>query len=128
LRASATRPFLMPIRSASARPRAQRTGALQTAQELLAGAGYPEGFDVRFDYPAYRQPVCSTIGASLQEIGIQVEVALQPPEEVGQKERLHPAAPLGEVSRQRHLDDPLRIPNRSTSRTQGPRPPPATWF
>jgi ABC-type transport system substrate-binding protein len=76
----------MPIRSASARPRAQRTGALQTAQELLAGAGYPEGFDVMFDYPAYRQPVCSTIGASLQEIGIQVEVALQPPEEVGQKD------------------------------------------
>jgi hypothetical protein len=30
------------------------------AQELPAGAGYPEGFDVMFDYPAYRQPVCST--------------------------------------------------------------------
>lgn len=55
------------------------------AKALLAEAGYPEGFDVRFDCPAYREPVCSTIGASLQEIGIQVDVALQPPEEVGQK-------------------------------------------
>jgi peptide/nickel transport system substrate-binding protein len=55
------------------------------AKALLADAGYPEGFDVRFDCPAYREPVCSTIGASLQEIGIQVDVALQPPEEVGRK-------------------------------------------
>jgi peptide/nickel transport system substrate-binding protein len=55
------------------------------AKALLAEAGYPEGFDVRFDCPAYREPVCSTIGASLREIGIQVDVALQPPEEVGQK-------------------------------------------
>jgi peptide/nickel transport system substrate-binding protein len=57
------------------------------AKALLAEAGYPEGFSVRFDCPAYREPVCSTIGASLQEIGIQVDVALQPPEEVGQKIR-----------------------------------------
>jgi peptide/nickel transport system substrate-binding protein len=55
------------------------------AKALLAEAGYPEGFEVRFDCPAYREPVCSTIGASLQEIGIDVDVALQPPEEVGQK-------------------------------------------
>ena len=55
------------------------------AKALLAEAGYPEGFDVRFDCPAYREPVCSMIGASLQEIGIEVDVALQPPEEVGQK-------------------------------------------
>jgi peptide/nickel transport system substrate-binding protein len=55
------------------------------AKALLAEAGYPEGFDVRFDCPAYREPVCSTIGASLQEIGIRVDVALQPPEEVGQR-------------------------------------------
>jgi peptide/nickel transport system substrate-binding protein len=55
------------------------------AKALLAEAGYPEGFDVRFDCPAYREPVCSTIGTSLQEIGIQVDVALQPPSEVGQK-------------------------------------------
>jgi peptide/nickel transport system substrate-binding protein len=55
------------------------------AKALLAEAGYPEGFDVRFDCPAYREPVCSTIGASLQEIGIRVDVALQPPSEVGQK-------------------------------------------
>jgi peptide/nickel transport system substrate-binding protein len=55
------------------------------AKALLAEAGYPEGFGVRFDCPAYREPVCSTIGASLQEIGILVDVALQPPEEVGQK-------------------------------------------
>ena len=55
------------------------------AKALLAEAGYPAGFDVRFDCPAYREPVCSMIGASLQEIGIQVDVALQPPEEVGQK-------------------------------------------
>jgi peptide/nickel transport system substrate-binding protein len=55
------------------------------AKTLLAEAGYPQGFVVRFDCPAYREPVCSTIGASLQEIGIQVDVALQPPSEVGQK-------------------------------------------
>jgi peptide/nickel transport system substrate-binding protein len=55
------------------------------AKALLAEAGYPKGFDVRFDCPAYREPVCSTIGTSLQEIGIQVDVALQRPEEVGQK-------------------------------------------
>jgi peptide/nickel transport system substrate-binding protein len=55
------------------------------AKALLAEAGYPEGFAVRFDCPAYREPVCSTIGASLHEIGIRVDVALQPPEEVGQK-------------------------------------------
>lgn len=55
------------------------------AKALLTEAGYPEGFTVRFDCPAYREPVCSTIGASLQEIGIQVDVALQPPEEVGLK-------------------------------------------
>jgi peptide/nickel transport system substrate-binding protein len=55
------------------------------AKALLAEAGYPEGFDVRFDCPAYREPVCSTIGASLQEIGIRVDVALQPPSEVGEK-------------------------------------------
>jgi peptide/nickel transport system substrate-binding protein len=55
------------------------------AKALLAEAGYPEGFDVRFDCPAYREPVCSTVGASLQEIGIRVDVALQPPEQVGQK-------------------------------------------
>jgi peptide/nickel transport system substrate-binding protein len=55
------------------------------AKALLAEAGYPEGFSVRFDCPAYREPVCSTIGGSLQEIGIRVDVALQPPEEVGQK-------------------------------------------
>jgi peptide/nickel transport system substrate-binding protein len=55
------------------------------ARALLTEAGYPDGFEVRFDCPAYREPVCSTIGASLQEIGIQVDVALQPPEEVGQK-------------------------------------------
>jgi peptide/nickel transport system substrate-binding protein len=55
------------------------------AKALLAEAAYPEGFEVRFDCPAYREPVCSMIGASLQEIRIQVDVALQPPEEVGQK-------------------------------------------
>jgi peptide/nickel transport system substrate-binding protein len=55
------------------------------AKALLAEAGYPEGFEVRFDCPAYREPVCGTIGSSLQEIGIEVDVALQPPEEVGQK-------------------------------------------
>jgi peptide/nickel transport system substrate-binding protein len=55
------------------------------AKALLAEAGYPEGFSVRFDCPAYREPVCSTIGGSLQEIGIRVDVALQPPEEIGHK-------------------------------------------
>jgi peptide/nickel transport system substrate-binding protein len=55
------------------------------AKALLAEAGYPVGFDVRFDCPAYREPVCSTIGASLQEIGVQVDIALQPPSEVGEK-------------------------------------------
>jgi peptide/nickel transport system substrate-binding protein len=61
----------------------------QKAKALLAEAGYPEGFDVRFDCPAYREPVCSTIGASLREIGVRVDVALQPPEEVGQKIQTH---------------------------------------
>jgi peptide/nickel transport system substrate-binding protein len=55
------------------------------AKALLAEAGYAEGFSVRFDCAAYREPLCSTIGASLQEIGIQVDVALQTPEELGQK-------------------------------------------
>jgi peptide/nickel transport system substrate-binding protein len=55
------------------------------AKALLAEAGYPEGFSVRFDCPAPREPVCSTIGASMQEIGLRVDVALQPPSEVGQK-------------------------------------------
>jgi peptide/nickel transport system substrate-binding protein len=55
------------------------------AKALLAEAGYPEGFDVRFDCPAYREPVCSLIGTSLQEIGIQVDVALLPVPELGQK-------------------------------------------
>ena len=49
------------------------------AKALLTEAGYPEGFDVRFDCPASREPVCSTIGASLQQIGIRVDVALLPP-------------------------------------------------
>lgn len=35
------------------------------AKALLAEAGYPEGFDVRFDCPAYREPICSMTGASL---------------------------------------------------------------
>ena len=57
----------------------------EKAKALLAEAGYPEGFDVRFDCPAYREPVCSTIGTSLQEIGIQADVALLPAPEVGEK-------------------------------------------
>jgi peptide/nickel transport system substrate-binding protein len=52
---------------------------------LLVEAGYPGGFDVRFDCPAYREPVCSTIGASLQEIGIRVDVALLPIPELSEK-------------------------------------------
>jgi peptide/nickel transport system substrate-binding protein len=59
------------------------------AKALLAEAGYADGFSVRFDCPAPREPVCSTIGASLQETGIRVDVALQPPSEVGQKIQTH---------------------------------------
>lgn len=55
------------------------------AKALLAEAGYPAGFDVRFDCPAYREPVCSIIAASLSEIGIEVDVALQHASEVGDK-------------------------------------------
>jgi peptide/nickel transport system substrate-binding protein len=57
----------------------------EKAKALLVEAGYPDGFEVRFDCPEYREPVCSTIGASLQEVGIQVDVALQPAPEVGEK-------------------------------------------
>ena len=42
------------------------------AKALLAEAGYPKGFDVRFDCPAYREPVCSTIGTSLQDVLLPV--------------------------------------------------------
>ena len=55
------------------------------AQSLLAAAGYPEGFSVRFDCPATRERACRTISASLQKIGIRVDVALLPPPEVGEK-------------------------------------------
>ena len=57
----------------------------EKAKALLADAGYPEGFDVRFDCWAPREPACRTIGASLQEIGIGVDVALLPTFELGQK-------------------------------------------
>jgi peptide/nickel transport system substrate-binding protein len=46
------------------------------AKALLAEAGYPQGFDVRFDCATFREPACSMIGTSLQEIGIRVDVAL----------------------------------------------------
>jgi peptide/nickel transport system substrate-binding protein len=55
------------------------------AKALLAEAGYPTGFSARFACPAYREPVCSTIGASLEEIGIQVDVALLPAPKIGEK-------------------------------------------
>jgi peptide/nickel transport system substrate-binding protein len=55
------------------------------AQALLAAAGYPEGFSVRFDCPATRERACRTIGTSLQEIGIQVDVASLPVPEIGEK-------------------------------------------
>jgi peptide/nickel transport system substrate-binding protein len=55
------------------------------AKVLLAEAGYPEGFGVRFDCPATRETVCRTIGVSLHEIGIQADVALLPGSELGQK-------------------------------------------
>jgi peptide/nickel transport system substrate-binding protein len=57
----------------------------EKARALLAEAGYPEGFKVKFDCPAVREPECRAIGTSLQEIGIQVDVALLPVPEVGQK-------------------------------------------
>jgi peptide/nickel transport system substrate-binding protein len=57
------------------------------SKALLAEAGYPEGFDVRFDCLAYREPVCSMIGASLGEIGIEVDVVLLPIPELRQKIR-----------------------------------------
>ena len=57
----------------------------EKAKALLVEAGYPEGFEVRFDCWAPREPVCRTIGALLQEIGIRVDVALLPPPELGEK-------------------------------------------
>jgi peptide/nickel transport system substrate-binding protein len=57
----------------------------EKATALLAEAGYPEGFDVRFDCWAPRERICRTIGASLQEIGIRVGIALLPTPELGQK-------------------------------------------
>jgi peptide/nickel transport system substrate-binding protein len=57
----------------------------EKAKALLAEAGYSEGFDVKFDCPALRELECRAIGTSLQEIGIQVDVALLPVPEVGQK-------------------------------------------
>jgi peptide/nickel transport system substrate-binding protein len=59
------------------------------AKVLLAEAGYPEGFSVRFDCSATREPVCRTISVSLHEIGIQIDVALLPGSELGQKIRTH---------------------------------------
>jgi peptide/nickel transport system substrate-binding protein len=53
------------------------------ARALVAEAGYPEGFDVRFDCPATREPECRTIGISLREIGIQVDLALLPVPQLG---------------------------------------------
>jgi peptide/nickel transport system substrate-binding protein len=61
----------------------------EKAKALLAEAGYPEGFSVRFDCPAYREPICSMIGASLKEIGIQVDVALLQIPELSDKIQTH---------------------------------------
>jgi peptide/nickel transport system substrate-binding protein len=55
------------------------------AKTLLAEAGYPEGFGVRFDCPAHREPECRMIGGSLQEIGIAVDVAPLPNPDLSQK-------------------------------------------
>jgi peptide/nickel transport system substrate-binding protein len=57
----------------------------EKAKALLVEAGYPEGFEVRFDCWGPREPVCRTIGALLQEIGIRVNVALLAPPELGEK-------------------------------------------
>jgi peptide/nickel transport system substrate-binding protein len=55
------------------------------AKALLAEAGYPEGFSVRFDCWAPREPICRMIGALLKEIGIAVDVAPLDTPELGQK-------------------------------------------
>jgi peptide/nickel transport system substrate-binding protein len=57
----------------------------EKAKALLVEAGYSEGFEVRFDCWGPREPVCRTIGALLQEIGIRVNVALLAPPELGEK-------------------------------------------
>jgi peptide/nickel transport system substrate-binding protein len=57
----------------------------EKAGALLAQAGYPEGFSVRLDCWAPREPVCRTIGASLREIDIRVDIALLPTPELGEK-------------------------------------------
>jgi peptide/nickel transport system substrate-binding protein len=57
----------------------------EKAKALLAEAGYPQGFDVRFDCWAPREQICRMIGTSLQEIGIRVGVALLQTPELGQK-------------------------------------------
>jgi peptide/nickel transport system substrate-binding protein len=55
------------------------------AKMLLSEAGYPEGFSVRFDCPATREQACRTVGASLQDIGIRVDVASLPLPEISEK-------------------------------------------
>jgi peptide/nickel transport system substrate-binding protein len=57
------------------------------AKTLLAESGYPEGFSVRLDCWAVGDElvVWRTIGASLQEIGIRVDVAPLPIPELAQK-------------------------------------------
>jgi peptide/nickel transport system substrate-binding protein len=59
----------------------------EKAKALLAEAGYPEGFSVRLDCWAVGDElvVWRTIGASLREIGIRVDVAPLPIPELVQK-------------------------------------------
>jgi peptide/nickel transport system substrate-binding protein len=54
------------------------------AKALLAEAGYPQGFSVRFDCTARHEPACHAIGAMLAQIAIGVDVALWS-DELGQK-------------------------------------------
>ncbi len=59
------------------------------AKALLAEAGFAQGFDVTLECPTLREPACRAAGATLQEIGITVDVALQPAAELGHKIQTH---------------------------------------
>jgi len=52
------------------------------ARRLLAGAGYPNGFEVGMHCPNNRyindEEICAAVGAMLARVGIQVKLATQP--------------------------------------------------
>jgi peptide/nickel transport system substrate-binding protein len=57
----------------------------EKAKALLAEAGYPDGFSVRFDCSKFHEPACRVVGAMLAQIGIRVDVALWSDPDLGAK-------------------------------------------